>query len=298
MRLATLLEQQNSTMQTPGSLKDCFGDSYLCAKNAIYGRIREAALAAGFQFSNKPNAAYSALSLSQLDEILRTKQIPYNPNLPVLIELESRLPKQILWDDISDNLKGTHVFHESCHAVARSFGLPSSSSDSSVKILAMLLEESFANTCELLSILDAADQVHRIFLELNSYVFMLEDRAGLLNAAKDLGRPTLFTFMFLSYLHSNFLRPLSEKDFENCFVLAMEVAGEKRVLDQKQKKTLRALSKIAFQLNPRFREVTTQFHLKLHGIKSSVEEIASVDVLGLLRKQPAALNFLKQASRF
>lgn len=305
MRLATLLQKHRENSNAFHSLKDSFGDGYLVAQNGVYGRVRSEAIRAGFQFSNEPNAAYAALSLSQLDEVLRTKKIPYSPNAPVLEQLETRIPQAVVWDDISDNLKGTHVFHEACHAVARTF-VPdlaaflrreSRATEAESKILAMLLEESFANTCELLSIIDADDQIHRIFLELNSYVFMLENRAGLKNAVSELGRPSVIKFLLLSYLHSNFLRSITEKDFELICQTALAGAPQGK-LDLKQKKNLRALSKVAFQLNPRFREVTTGFYLKLNKIDGSVASLGSFDFLNLIRSSASASKFLDIASSF
>lgn len=258
----------------------------------MYGIIRAKALKAGVRFSNQPNASYNVLSLAQLNEILKTKTVPYLPNVGVLEALEKKIPRLTDWDDIVDNFKGTHVFHESCHLVAQTFSVNPDASEEQ-RILTMLLEESFANACELLSILDADDQVHRVFLELNSYVYMIDDRAGLLQTSREIGRGALLTFMLLAYLHANFLRPPSEKDFERCFALA----SPNRPLDAKHKKALRALSKIAFKLNPRFREVTTRFYLKLNGFKTDVASLGRFDFLGVMESSATAKNFLKQTAQ-
>lgn len=295
MKLFTLIEAHRSFASEAGALKDSFGDGYLLNKNHFFSRIRKASLAAGFRFSPRIDDSYLALSLSQLDSIMAKKEIPYFNNVSVLESLEAKIPKLTTWDDISDNLKGNHVFHEACHAVAKTFtrNLSKSLQAESVenKVLLMLLEESFANTCELLSIIDANDQIHRVFIELNSYVYMMDDRANLINAVKDMGAPTIIRFMLLSYLHANFLRPPDEKDFERCFALS---AGGK-TLDTKNKKTLRALSKIAFKLNPRFREVTTRFHLKLNGINKDVASLGGFDFLRALEKNDSRDGFLNGA---
>lgn len=296
MKLSNLLDHHHRHQSAPGGLKDAFGDGLLVSKNRIYVRVRDEALKAGYQFSSAANSAYAALPLSQLESVLKSKTIPYAPNVAVIAELEAKIPKQTDWDDIVDGFRGTHVFHESCHAVARGF-VPELASklgnNVEHRVLAMLLEESFANTCELISIIDADDQIHRLFLELNSYVYMLNDRAGLLNAEREIGRPTLIVFLMLAYLHANFLRSMTEKDFERCFSIAAQGA-----LDQKSKKALRALSKIAFQLNPRFREVTTRFHLKLHGIKTDVSALGSFDFLSVFEQSKAAQSFLAAAKTF
>lgn len=281
MKLASLLEQHRRFVAPadPLGLRDSLGDGFLVAKNRIYGSLRKKAIGLGFLFTTSQNDAYRALPLSQLDTILSSKAIPYLDNVTVLESIENKIPKQTVWNDISDNLKGNSVFHESCHAFARAHlhGVDS--------LLGLLLEESFANTCELLSILDADDQAHRIFLELNSYIYMLGDRVHLMNAEKEIGLPALIRYFILAYLHSNFLR--SSVDFDRVVKLAVG-----SMPDAKTAKNLRHLSKIAFELNPRFREVTTQFYLKLHGLPAKLD----LDFMSAIEKSKAAQDFLKRAS--
>lgn len=280
MKLSTLLEQSakyDPVLRRPEEthapvpvLSRCLGDGFLLAKNRIYAQARRRATQSGFTFSSDQNDAYRALPLSQLESILQTKVIPYLDNVSVLEDLEKRIPKQTVWNDISDNLKGNSVFHESCHAFAnrRLMGLEPG--------LRMLLEESYANACELISIIDAEDPVHRIFLELNSYVFMLNDRVHLVNAANGVGLSALTRYLLLCYLHANFLR--ESIDFQRVVELAFDVKPDDKML-----KNLRQLAKIVFQLNPRFREVTTRFYFKLSGRaleldRDFMSELANSDV--------------------
>lgn len=254
MKLANLLSHHHKYAKQTGALENVFGDGYLCAHNRIYREARERAIAVGFKFSADRNDAYRALPLAQLDNLLKAKTIPYIDNVTVLESLEARIPNQTVWDDIIDGFKGNHVFHESCHAYARSKirGLDPA--------LGYLLEESYANAQELLSILDAEDKSHRLFLELNSYVYMLEDRVHLIAAEKAMGLSALTRFMILSYLHANYLRETFE--FERMLKLSTD-----RPVDDKTAKSLKRLAKIAWQLNPRFREVTTRFYFKLQKVE-------------------------------
>ncbi len=305
MKLASLLEQHKKSSDQAGALKDSFGDGFLIANNSIYRSVRKQALAAGFRFSTAQSDAYRVLPLSQLDVILKTKIVPYFDNVSVLFQLEAKMPRETAWDDISDNLKGNSVFHEACHAVARSLApdlalklVTETNADSlHARVLAGLLEESFANTCELLSITDAGDQVHRIFLELNSYVYMLDNRVHLVNAGQMFGREAFFKFVMLCYLHSNFLRDLSDKSFERCVALACEgsAVALKAAKDPKLRKSLRQISKIAFQLNPRFREVTTRFYLRLNGIRIEVSDLHDFDFLAVVGAAPSAQKFLSDS---
>lgn len=276
MKLANLLDQHHKTSQAAGTLSRSLGDGFLCEKNRFYGRARAQALEAGFKFSTEQSNSYLALPLSQLDQVLKTKVIPYIDNVTVLEEIEKKIPKQTTWNDISDNLKGNLIFHEACHAFAHTklIGVE--------PMLRMLLEESYANTCELLAIVDAEDQIHRIFLEINCYSFMLDDRVHLVNAAKEIGLSSLTRFMLLSYLHANYLRETI--DFERVFALSLDKSVDTKVL-----KNLRQLSKIAFKLNPRFREVTTQFYFKLHGVPANYD----TDFLSVIEKPGKARDFLR-----
>ena len=298
MKLANLLEQHrkfsNEKSALPNSLTDALGDGFLLENNSIYKRVREEAVQKGFRFSTKQNDAYRALPLSQLERILKDKVIPYIDNVTVLGEIESRIPRVSVWNDISDNLKGNSIFHESCHAVARSTTLEKDLQReakidfSRAQTLSLLLEESFANSCELLSILDADDAVHKIFLELNSYVYMLDDRVHLRAGETDIGRASLSTFILLSYLHANFLREMSDKDFERTLALS----GVLVVLDAKKKKSLRQLSRIALKLNPRFREVTTRFYLRLMGRQEEMSALLDFDFLKAIELSGAAKQML------
>jgi hypothetical protein len=302
VKISSLLELNRKFSTAPGALATCFGDGFLLVHNSVYRGLRERALGAGFGFSTKQNDAYRALPLSQLDTILKTKIIPYIDNVSVLDELEAQIPKMTVWADISDNFKGNSVFHESCHAVARGFvdqlavkiQQETNGDLVSTRVLAILLEESFANTCELLSIIDAGDAAHRIFIELNSYAYMIDDRVHLSNAAKDIGLGPLTKFILLMYVHSNFLRELTDRDFDRSLVLAMGTGGPS--IDPKIKKSLRQLAKVAFKLNPRFREVTTRFYLRLSGIQIEVAALSGFDFLQAIEASTSARLFIEKAT--
>lgn len=299
MKLASLLEHhaKSATAGELPSLNRVFGDGFLITNNSIYRAVRSLADRAGYQFSREQNDAYRVLPLSQLEEILRSKKIPYFDNVTVLEDLEKRIPRATVWGDISDNLKGNSVFHEGAHAAARAASLSSGGADVSsrpeLRALVMLLEESYANAVELLSIVDAEDQVHRIFLELNSYVYMLNDRVHLRNAETLLGRSTLLRFLVLCYLYANFLREFSDSrggSFDQVLDLLASLSPESKtkLADAKTRRSLRQLSKVAFELNPRFREVTTRFYLRLSGVAFDVTGSRDFDFMAELSTSKSA----------
>ena len=300
MKLSHLLEKNQNLPHELG-LKNNFGDHFLCHQNRIYASVRHAVLQAGFRFSHEQNVFYEALPLSQLEWILKNKQIPFCDNLSVLNDLETKAKNRILWDDICDHLKKNHLFHESCHGVARSiiasrpdlkeFG--SGANVHQMGLFKIFLEESFANTCELMAVMDAADATHRIFFEWNSYICMFNERSHLLKAVADFGKSQIFQLMLLSYLCSNFQGDrFEEKEFQR----VLDFVGFDSKLDTQQKKILRSLTKIAFELNPRFREVTTRFYLKTHGITTPMAELIDFDWMKLFEdnahlKEMLTLNF-------
>ncbi len=284
----TRLIEAHHTFRSRLGLEKNFGDSYLLEKNQIYLQIRKGALESGFRYSNERNEAYSALSLSQLENILKTKTIPYLDNFSVLESLP--LESNVSWDDICDNLKKNYLFHESCHALARGiFEKIATVSAPEEKILQILLEESFANTCELVAVIDAEDPIHRIFYECNAYTFLFAERTHLKRAFAEMGEAGVFRFLLLSYLQANFLRrEMSGKNLER----TVKLAFGKMLVDSQQVKTLKYLAKITFTLDQRFREVTTGFHLRLCGFQKPMNELLNFDVLDLLEKKSYFQNIL------
>lgn len=286
MKLTRLMELHRQALGNQ-DLADNFGDGFLVKRNRIYGKIRAAALQAGFQFSSEPNAAYLALPFAQLENILAKKSIPYANNVTVIEKLVAQLKEDVVWDDISDGLRKNFVFHEACHAVARSFARTKTEEDQKAKTFRILMEESFANSCEFLAVVDAEDVGHRIFFELNSYTSLFEEKTNIKNAIGNCGWACVFKIMWLAYLHSNYLHEyLDEKQWRRC----LEIAGAAS-LSASQIKSLKALSKVAFTLDPRFRLVTTRFHLKLNGISVSAPEILNFDILA----EESLHEFLKSA---
>ncbi len=283
VNLARLLEQNDKVHASDGLIEN-FGDDYLMANNRSFSKLRKLALREGFKFSLDRNDFYLALPLSQLDMILADKKIPYMDNVTVLRSVEKRIKGGALWDEVCDNLKKNHLFHETCHAVARQhakriFAEPAKVAEP-IGVLRILIEESFANTSELLSVVEAADDVHRIFLEWNSYICMFSDRTNLKNAMSEFGEVGFRKFMLYSYLHANFLaNHLEEKAFQRILRLASLTPT------MKQSKVLKALAKISFQLNPRFREVTTGFYLRLSGAQKPLAQLLDFDFLALIENE-------------
>jgi hypothetical protein len=287
MKLNKLLELDRKNLNQE-ALAQSFGDHFLYQHNSIFRKIRQLTLKAGCKYSVEFNLAYTALPLGQLDYILLKQEIPYFNNVSVLQEIEKKIPQTTDWDEVSDNLKRNYLFHESCHVVARSISQSffTSAQTSSHQVLKLLLEESFANSCELLGIADVDQTAHRLFYEAQSYIFMFDERHLIQELIRDWNLEFVLKFMIYSYLFSNFLKnKIEDTEMNKIFQLILNPKDERTKLfkDAKQIKKLRAISQIAFELNPRFRMVTTGFYLRLCGFK---KDSIQFNFLKLIESEP------------
>lgn len=306
MKLAKILEihfKQASIFVSniPAGLEGNLGDNFLLQNNFIYRQIRSLALKANGKYSDAYDNKYAALSLGQLDRILQTKVVPYFNNVDVLMDIEKRIPGTTIWDEVTDNIKRNYLFHESCHLVARQIVKQyfTSSEPFEKMIVLSLLEESFANACELLSVIDVDDEIHRVFFEMNSFVVMFEDRGNLKNLVKRIGLLSTIQFFVFCYLTANFQNErLDEKEFIKVMDLLRVDLGHSHLqnLDAKVLKSLRVLAKIVFELNPRFRTVTTGFYLRLSGLRVTSEKIRKVDFLKIIQDDSRFIKLIHDLS--
>jgi hypothetical protein len=259
------------------------GDGYLLNQSPIYRRIREDALNLGFTFSTNKDTQYEALPMSQLESVIESRVIPYVDNVSPLQKLNQQTNGQLNWEHVADNLRPNYIFHESCHAVARSKTGPSDQLKKTV--VKILLEESFANTCEFLAIADANEPIHRIFLDMNSYFTVYEDRTHLKKAISQYGFESMYQFMLLCYLYSNFLNEfLSDSEFSKIIALAgFQV--------QPDKKVLKSLAKYAFELNPSFRYNTTELYFRMRGYSQPIKELLNFNPIDLIASDSEIRNW-------
>lgn len=301
MKISRLLEiQQEKTSLT--SLEKNFGDSFLVQHNRIYKIIRKQALQAGFSYSTEFNASYVALPLSQLDHLLQTKKIPYFDNVSILQEIEQKIPKSTNWDEVVDNLKKNYLFHESCHAVARTSAQKIFTTNDSplTQIVRQMIEESFANSCELIGIIDAEDAAHRIFYEANSYIFVYDMKPHLKNLVQEHGVDFVIQFMIFCYLYSNFLfDSLNDQSLDRILKLLKPDSNDLTALKKNTSalKKIRAASRIAFELNPRFRQVTTGFYLRWASLNPQQKDLTRFDFMPLIESDQRMLKLIHSLSK-
>jgi hypothetical protein len=256
------------------SLKNNLGDGFLVKHNRIFKNIRNLTLECGYQFDSNPSTESLVFPFSQLETILTSRKIPYLDNVSVIQNLLDKTNNQVEWDELTDGFRRNYLFHESCHAVARSLENQFYRSDE--KLVQVMLEESFANTCELMAVIDAKDSVHQYFYELNSYTFLYEARKNLIRACENLGEVPLFQLLMICYFYANVLKKnLNPNEFD--LILNALISPDVKVLSASQKKNLKALSLIPFTLDLRFRTHTTNLYLKLTGLRMNRAQLQSVE---------------------
>ena len=292
MKISKLLELHFSEKS---GLEKSFGDSYLLAQNRIFKNIRNSALKSGFVYSHINNDNYLALSLSQLENILTTKTIPYFDNVSALVKLEKQHPQIGRWEDIFENLRRNFHFHESCHAVARTLQT-SEYKKLDDEILLRLIEESYANTCEMLAVIDTHKMADSIFFEINSYTALFELKDLIQDLAHVLSFEKLFSIVLLTYLHANHLHN-SLKD--NLFNEILVITGTKETIEHHQgaQKKLKELLKYCFYLDENFRQVATNFYIKLSTKNTSHLKLKEKSYFTEISKNEDYFLFIKKLSQ-
>ncbi len=257
MKLFKLLELHKSH-STPQSVAHNLGDGFLCQNNKVYAAIRDCAVKLGYSYSEENNLHAMVLPFAQLEQIFTTHKIPMMNNVSVFEALGNKALQEIEWSEVEMGYKRNYLFHESCHVVARDI-LQKSNIEN--RILSLLLEESFANVCELFGMTLADAEAHQIFFSANSYTIAFEDSDRLNQIVKKFGFDKCFQFALLAYLHSNLLYPTyTDKDFKTVTKYIF-----KKELTQPEAQQIGFLAEMAFSLDEGFKYATRGLHFKLNN---------------------------------
>lgn len=256
MKLNQVLEQHKLFSKETG-LENNLGDGFLYHTNKIYRAIRKNVHSLNYSFSQEKNDHFIVLPFAQLNHIFTTKTIVLVDNVSVLKAIDPSVQKIIDWDEIEIGYRRNYLFHESCHTVAHEIFKKNPMNHPMIQLL---LEEAFANTCELFGMAEAQTIVHQIFYGANSYSVAFEDIPDLNQSIQSLGFNDSFKFTVLAYLHSNFLfSRFSVADFKHVSSFVF-----KRELSKKEINQAAFLSQMAFSLDEHFKKVTRSLHFKLH----------------------------------
>jgi hypothetical protein len=261
-------------------LPKAFGDRYLYSHNPVFAAVRDSAISLGYGFSCADTPLwrdYQSFSLLTLHEIMSGRLIPYLDNATTfqrLVERDSTaaLPLRFIHNNMSKN----HVFHESGHCVAHHF-IKDAKDDlnraaRSLResyVLSALLEESFANTVEMLGNAFLTSLPDTLFYGLNSFTVVNSQTRELLRRSRDyIGDDARFIVLCLAYLEANLsIEEPTDEVYQRIREMAECPAGCEQVV--------KALVDLAMSLNLTFRQETTPAYFRLLGYSDEYSAVTS-----------------------
>src|SRR5260221_7201765 len=260
-------------------LAKVLGDGFLYEHNAIFRVLRDAVLSCGFRFLPDRRFMLPVAQMLSLDEMLRSRVIPFRPSAaPVLRLASSRvgsLPFHAAPLTFPDRL-----MHESAHAVAEC--VLKAAPGSRHFLVRTLLGESFANACEVVAGLYCRSILAEIFFVNSSNLAPTLTFARALSAIGEAtDEATSFRYAILCYLFANTLRDrVSDHDLRACFE-----STATRIPRARLGRVLRAVFSHAQNLNLAFRTQTTDFYLRYASSgRFSLRHARGMDVLRLARQ--------------
>jgi hypothetical protein len=290
-RLKTLLwiDEQYYDSQAPNSIPECFGDSYLCANNTLFARIRQLFRDFGFKYTSDPGLCrdYLAAPLLCLSSLLDNKFVPFVDNTSVLRHVLQRSPElTINTHDLQVQLKRNYLLHESCHCVADALlaqlsHRPRGNTPEESFIITALACESFANVVERVAAVLADFYPHSLFFHLNSYVEYQAQRTRFIKDATAIfGIENILRFGFLGFFFSNTRSGSPDDAMIDGFIRAV---FKDSPLTASEYSILRLLGENAFIINGTFRDETTALFFRMfhceEQFKQFVKMNLTVDVL-------------------
>lgn len=303
LSLRQALELDARHAGTPHALPVNVGDAYLCKHNFVYRHIRAAAVARGFGYTTRPPFWYEVLPLLSLQEIYRTRLIPYRDTRRALRDLERAHPGLFTLEELrSVDFRRNYVMHESVHAVVHTLlsaaPAPAPADEREriqLDILDRVIGESMANTAETLGNAPCDEAVHRELYALNTFMPLQPAvRARLLRVLDALGFEGTCKLVFFGYLFSNFLyRELPARQLARAlapYVALPAEPGPRRAALQ--------LCRRGFELSERFRLVTMSTTLKLARHRGDVFELLGFDFMQLLARSEARRRVIDECARW
>ncbi len=267
MQFSELLKIHISSL-APGNHPDILGDGFLFHKNPVYRAVKSMATKGGASFT-EATTQYLLMPFNQLDEIVRLKQIPYVPAARLMNELEAKHPGIFGLEQMP--MPESYHLHEAAHVIADACCASVVAETISEKILRALLCESFANTVDALACGYADSDLHRLFIQQNSYMKPAAELSSCLARVRATrGAEFTFRLMLSSYVNANFLRE--------------PVSAEPGPLHD----DILALHEMVQELDPLFRVTTTQNYFQLQGFPGEVYDLLDFGFAGLLLRSDFA----------
>ncbi len=165
--------------------------------------------------------------------------------------------------------------------------------------LAIMMEESFANSAESLLSLASTSTIHDQFVLKNAYVHeTAEMRKCLRNSVSKFGFESVFRLVFLSFVHANFLKTkVNPRDFDRALRWVFR-CDQKKIssMDQKAHRELKEIFLGGMDLDPLFTGLTNSFCLRFMGIKTPLPHIFEFDFMTMLETDADCVSFVDQLS--
>ena len=300
MKLTDLIALQRD-FHGPERLRGNLGDGILFAKNPFFRRIRRAALARGFRYTEDDPDAYFAFPLAALDTLLEKRRVPYRDNVKALVRLEGVRPGFFELRDLSGNRPlPNYLLHESAHAVAfhELFGRPKSvrgALSAPDALLGIELGEAYAMTSEYFAACAASSGVHRWVFSINSYRQRAPARETIGRMTNELGLPLVTFSVLCAFLSNLFFRERLARDAVDRMLelwASSDVRGRaalRRMPKPAVRRRLRRALSELMPMNPEFRRDTTRLFLTMFGRSRRIEKELEADPLELLEKDEKAL---------
>jgi hypothetical protein len=218
--------------------------------------------------------------------------VPYVDNHGALVAIHRVCPTMAM-EDVPD-LRRNHVFHEGAHVIAYRALAQKHISRATRRgreqlVLAALMGEAFATTCETLGAYHVGSPVERALYGYNAVAYSNAParlREDLDRAIALVGIASACRLVFYAFLSTCFLFDELD-DGEFATVLAVAAPDLARPLARKDLRFLQRLGPTHCVINLRFRMEFTRAHFQLLGLGDEVVPLVSFDFLGVLAKSRA-----------
>lgn len=275
----------NSRYPHRHAFQDCVGDQYLYARNRVFKRIRDYALACGISYMRSGSSLwhdYQVCPLFCLNVMLEEKSVPIVDNESSMKRLLERAGPSfaVTGKFLTKVLRRNYLLHESSHYIAHcltSVAAPSKDADqacqSRYSIAAALVGEAFATVAERIAWSLGDNPAHILLFNLNSYVdHSVADHKLLIECIQEFGESAIARLgMIALFLNNLKKRPLTEKE---CDVILNDAFPQ---LHSEAVVRVRQLINGVFAIAPAFLEETTPAYFRLTGHENDFVAMSSRD---------------------
>lgn len=263
--LARLCEEHRAFAdKTP--LADNLGDGVLYARNQVFRRIRDSALALGCRYSTDDPGGYFAWPLTQLTSLLASRQIPYRKTYAAVSSLAAADGRFFTTAHAESlELQPNVVMHESAHCIADGLWRKHSGTGAEKKsdvsqLLRFSLAESFANTTELAAMAFCERSEDRWLLTFNSYWSWQDEIASAWRLlARELEPAAPARWVLACFLSANLQKKKPMRELSALHGITPQKFGNSI------QAALKLLQDEAFLLNPVFRRETFEMFFRSIG---------------------------------